>query len=247
MATQAIPSPAASSDRRRTEPTRFVDWQCSVAKCGAINANSRESCRMCGQAKSSGAQTPLPFTLADITLLSDIAEGFSTNLHDDRLDDLRKRMREAIEAAIKNDNIVTVEGYRREAEKLRGHIRDLEEIVRIRDLTMTRLLAQADAMLAAPKPVGVTQIHDAGGFEGAMIVMESGSVFRKVLGDVAPRKYEWQESDPVPGTRAAIRRQMNETMEMLTPQDDESLTHCDDLRDRLEILEARAHDAEIVR
>lgn len=45
-------------------------------------------------AANAGPFTP---TAADLSLLADIADGYSTVLHYDRLDDLRKRMKSAVE------------------------------------------------------------------------------------------------------------------------------------------------------
>lgn len=100
----------------------------------------------------------------------------------------------------------------RENERLVLRVRDLESIVRIRELTLTRVLAQADAMLAAPAPVCAVKMHDSNDFAGTMVFMSDGGVNRLVIEGSAR---VWYESDPLPRTRAAIRRQMNDVIEQL--------------------------------
>ena len=59
-------------------------------------------------------------TAADLGLLSDIADGFSTVLHYDRLDDLRKRMRAAV---LPPDDLALLrDGKRHEAQVLEESI-----------------------------------------------------------------------------------------------------------------------------
>jgi hypothetical protein len=47
----------------------------------------------------------LPFTQADVSLLRDIADGYSTVLHYDRLDEFRKRLRDVVEGRAPSPSI----------------------------------------------------------------------------------------------------------------------------------------------
>jgi hypothetical protein len=151
-------------------------------------------------------QTAPKFTESDISLLSDIADGFSTQLHYDRLDDFRKRFA----ALVRND---PPNGE----DALHLRIATLERRLLARDIVIASVGKAMDDLKSTVTPVTAVQIHDEHGFRGVCIVMNDGSIVREQI-DTNGRN--WHECTPAPRTLAALQRNVRNALEQMCEIDE---------------------------
>lgn len=86
----------------------------------------------------------------------------------------------------------SVESYRRQ-------VVDLERLLKIRETVNLRLLRAAEELIVAPHVVAVVNVHEDTRTLGA--ALSNGKFFlRQLVRD----GYEWRESQPIPGTPAAL-------------------------------------------
>ncbi len=92
------------------------------------------------------------------------------------------------------------------ADALRARIKDLEATLRVRELTAIALLKSAEAIVGAPRPIAVTQLHDAKA-DCVMVVFDNGEcVVRRLERD----GWTWTPEPALPKTPAAMLATMRE-------------------------------------
>jgi hypothetical protein len=90
-----------------------------------------------------------------------------------------------------------------ETDALRRRTVELERLLKVRETVSVRLLRAAEDLIGAPVVVGITPVHEDDRTLG--VVLANGKFFlRKLVRD----GYEWSESQPIPGTPAALLEQM---------------------------------------